>query len=233
MRRRWWRSRRSRAPSSRSASSSAIDLAGATSAKLVVDGAYAGEDDAPPLQFAVDLPPGEHRAVVRAIVDVPDDPDTEARVDSRFTVSADAPTAIAPPAPPATAATINAAGELVVTTPDQLREALATAAPGEVIRLADGEYRFDQRLEASASGTGRRRSRSSGHERPSSAPRTRRATTACTSPATTGGSRASRSPTPPRASSSTGRSARSSTASRCSTSATRACTSDRARATAC
>ena len=130
-----------------------IDLAGATSAKLVVDGTYAGEDDEPPLQFAIDLSAGEHRAVVRAIVDAPDDPDTEARVDSRFTVSADAPTPIEPPSPVSTAATTNAAGELVVTTPDQLREALTTAVAGEVIRLADGEYRFDQRLEASASGT--------------------------------------------------------------------------------
>ena len=65
-------------------------MSGATSAKLVVDGTYAGEDDEPPLQFAIDLSAGEHRAVVRAIVDAPDDPDTEARVDSRFTVSADA-----------------------------------------------------------------------------------------------------------------------------------------------
>ena len=47
-----------------------VDLAGATSAKLVVDGTYAGEDDEPPLQFAIDLSAGEHRAVVRAIVDV-------------------------------------------------------------------------------------------------------------------------------------------------------------------
>ena len=107
-----------------------VDLAGATSAKLVVDGTYAGEDDEPPLQFAIELSAGEHRAVVRAIVDAPDDPDTEARVDSRFTVSADAPTPIAPPSPMSTAATTNAAGELVVTTPDQLREALATAPAG-------------------------------------------------------------------------------------------------------
>ena len=81
----------------------AIDLAGATSAKLVVDGTYAGEDDEPPLQFAIDLSAGEHRAVVRAIVDAPDDPDTEAHVDGRFTVSADAPTPIEPPSPVSTA----------------------------------------------------------------------------------------------------------------------------------
>jgi hypothetical protein len=41
----------------------------------------------------------------------------------------------------------------VVDTPEELATALAQAAPGDVIELADGEYQFKQRLVASASGT--------------------------------------------------------------------------------
>ena len=46
-------------------------------------------------------------------------------------------------------------GELVVDTVDELRAALLLARPGDVIRLADGEYTFKPRLVAAASGTGR------------------------------------------------------------------------------
>src|SRR4051794_37881615 len=44
-------------------------------------------------------------------------------------------------------------GDGVVDTPEELAAVLASAAPGEVIELADGEYQFKQRLVASASGT--------------------------------------------------------------------------------
>jgi hypothetical protein len=44
-------------------------------------------------------------------------------------------------------------GEIVVDDADTLRAALASATPGAVIRLADGEYQFKPRLVASASGT--------------------------------------------------------------------------------
>jgi hypothetical protein len=47
----------------------------------------------------------------------------------------------------------DAAGNVTVSTPDDLRSAVATAHPGEVITLADGAYVFRQRLVASASGT--------------------------------------------------------------------------------
>jgi hypothetical protein len=44
-------------------------------------------------------------------------------------------------------------GDGVVDTPEELAAALATAAPGDVIELADGEYQFKHRLVASAAGT--------------------------------------------------------------------------------
>ena len=46
-----------------------VDIAGASSAKLVVDGEYVGEDVEPPLQFPLSLTTGAHRARVRADVD--------------------------------------------------------------------------------------------------------------------------------------------------------------------
>jgi Right handed beta helix region len=44
-------------------------------------------------------------------------------------------------------------GEVLVNSVDQIRAALASAGPGAVIRVADGEYQFKPRLVASASGT--------------------------------------------------------------------------------
>jgi hypothetical protein len=44
-------------------------------------------------------------------------------------------------------------GEILVDTVDEIRTALASAKPGDVIRIADGEYQFKPRLVASASGT--------------------------------------------------------------------------------
>ena len=56
---------------------------------------------------------------------------------------------------PATTATPGSAapGTIVVHTPDELAAAVADARPGDVIVLADGEYRFDQRLVTAADGT--------------------------------------------------------------------------------
>jgi hypothetical protein len=126
-----------------------VDIDGATSAKLVVDGDYAGEQAGPPVQFVLSLPPGEHRVRARAIVG-----ETEVRVEARFTVEAPAAAASVPSAsdPFATDAAV-ADGELVVDTVDEIRTALSSAAAGDVIRVADGEYLFDERLVASASGT--------------------------------------------------------------------------------
>jgi hypothetical protein len=52
-----------------------------------------------------------------------------------------------------TSAVTQNVGDGVIDTPAELATALAQAAPGDVIGLADGEYQFEQRLVASASGT--------------------------------------------------------------------------------
>jgi len=55
---------------------------------------------------------------------------------------------------PSTAGTLHAvAGEMTVSTVEAIRDAVATAQPGAVIRVADGEYQFKPRLVLSASGT--------------------------------------------------------------------------------
>jgi hypothetical protein len=64
--------------------------------------------------------------------------------------SASSPTS-APPGTEVLPAPVD--GEIVVDDADTLRAALASATPGTVIRLADGEYQFKPRLVASASGT--------------------------------------------------------------------------------
>jgi hypothetical protein len=64
--------------------------------------------------------------------------------------SASSPTS-APPGTAVLPAPVD--GEIVVDDADTLRAALASATPGTVIRLADGEYQFKPRLVASASGT--------------------------------------------------------------------------------
>jgi hypothetical protein len=46
-----------------------------------------------------------------------------------------------------------AAGEINVDEPTELGAAIESARPGDVIRVADGEYRFDERLVAASSGT--------------------------------------------------------------------------------
>ena len=52
-----------------------------------------------------------------------------------------------------TAAGQSVAGEVTVSTVEEIRDAVASAQPGAVIRVADGEYQFKPRLVASASGT--------------------------------------------------------------------------------
>jgi parallel beta helix pectate lyase-like protein len=58
------------------------------------------------------------------------------------------PASTVPPLPPAPSP-----GEIVVSTVDEIRAALGSAQPGDVIRVADGEYTFKPRLVASASGS--------------------------------------------------------------------------------
>ena len=70
----------------------AVDVPDATSAKLVVDGAYVGKVDEPPLTFDVSVTPGPHRLKVRSVVD-----GTETRDEVQFTAAgADSPDASTP-----------------------------------------------------------------------------------------------------------------------------------------
>jgi hypothetical protein len=121
-----------------------VDIDGAATARLVVDGEYVGRDDEPPLRFPLTLTVGEHRLRVRAEV-----AGDERRVEARFTVGTDAAAATVP----AVAVAAAADGELLVDTVERLRAALSTARPGDVIHLADGEYLFERRLVAAASGS--------------------------------------------------------------------------------
>ena len=61
--------------------------------------------------------------------------------------SASAPLPTTPP---------SADGEIHVSDPGALRAAIEAAGPGDVIQVADGEYRFDDRLVAAAIGNGGR-----------------------------------------------------------------------------
>jgi Right handed beta helix region len=127
-----------------------VDEPGATSAKLVTDGAYQGESEEPPLEFAMSLDPGEHRVRVRSEVD-----GETVRTDARFTVVGAAPTTTLPTTPPSVVPTSTAPGGDGTDVDDtaELLAAVEAARPGDVIVLADGEYRFDDRFVLAASGS--------------------------------------------------------------------------------
>jgi hypothetical protein len=130
-----------------------VDVAGATSAKLVVDGEYVGRDDRPPLRFPLEVRPGAHRVRVRTTGAT-----AEGRVEATFTAadrtatSTTTTTSTTAAGRPSTTAPV-ARATVVVDTVEEIRAALATARPGAVIEVADGEYTFRPRLVASASGT--------------------------------------------------------------------------------
>lgn len=141
-----------------------VDNEGAESAKLFLDGGYVTTERGSPPRFEITAPPGEHEASVRVTVN-----GSEVRVDLQFTISsgADAATTstsgsvLAPspaggsaPTPTTSAASASSGGRtLSVDTAEEIRSALATARPGDVITVVDGEYEFKPRLVASASGT--------------------------------------------------------------------------------
>jgi hypothetical protein len=149
-----------------------VDTPGATSAKLVVDGAYVGEDATVPLEFAVSVGAGEHRVRVRSVAD-----DDEQRIDARFTAEGGQgePTPAASGAPPSSSDGTGAAsvarprdlsrpipptGPVTATagTVAELEKALAGAEPGDVIELEPGRYVRDggDRWVAAADGTAER-----------------------------------------------------------------------------
>ena len=73
-----------------------VDVKGATSAKLIVDGVYIGKVDQAPLAFDVRVTPGKHQLRVRSVVD-----GIERRSYAAITASANPPpTAETSPAPP-------------------------------------------------------------------------------------------------------------------------------------
>lgn len=133
-----------------------VDVPGATSAKLVTDGAFAGEVDDAPLRFAMELTPGQHDVRVRAEVD-----DETQRFDATFTVfGTGGPTSTTAPATTSTTGPVPVpttlpgdGGGTVARNPAEISAAIQAAGPGAVILVADGEHRFDDRLVAAASGT--------------------------------------------------------------------------------
>jgi len=129
-----------------------VDVAEATTARLVIDGNYVGRDDTVPLRFVVDVAPGRHELRVRTTGG-----GGEERVEAAFTAGGWAPyttvTTVTSTAPPTTPTPPAAGATIVVDSVEAIRAALETAPPGAVIEVADGEYEFRPRLVASASGT--------------------------------------------------------------------------------
>lgn len=128
-----------------------VDIAGATSATLVIDGAFAAKDRTAPLSFPVTLTAGDHRVRVRATVDG-DETRTDVSVTASPSATAPTPTPSRPRAP-ARPGGRSVDGVWQVDTVDELSAALADARPGDEVNVADGVYLADQRLVASASGT--------------------------------------------------------------------------------
>lgn len=135
---------------------------GAVSAKFVLDGTYLGQDKAAPFMWALTAGAGAHQLTTR----LSDAAGTVTRLRLDFTVSTSAgPGASATPAPVSTTSASPTASPTPSPAPSaggravsarsvtEIRQALATALPGDVITVADGEYTFKPRLVASANGT--------------------------------------------------------------------------------
>ena len=94
----------------------AVDVKGASSAKLIVDGVYIGKIDQAPLAFDVRVTPGKHQLRVRSVVD-----GVERRSYAAFTASADPKPTAAPSLVPPLASRVPAAhvgsGTASATTP--------------------------------------------------------------------------------------------------------------------
>ena len=151
----------------------AVDVQGASSAKLVLDGAFVGEDVQAPLTFLVSVAAGQHKVKVRSMVS-----GSETRTDAGFSASGSTPpttvatsttlpaTTTTKPAGSTTTTTSTSSttttttttapptgGEIRVNSVAAIRTALGSARAGDVIVVADGEYQFKPRLLASASGS--------------------------------------------------------------------------------
>lgn len=131
----------------------AVDIRGATTARLVIDGTYVGKDDATPLRFDVSVAPGAHELKVRTTGGAGGQQRVEASFRAATTRTSSAATAAPTTTTTSGPARTSAPGATVVDTVDEIRAALAAARPGDVIDVAAGEYQFRPRLVASASGT--------------------------------------------------------------------------------
>lgn len=137
-----------------------------SSVKFLLDGGYLGSDKTPPYTWRLQAPVGRHELKVR----ITTSSGTQLRTEAVFSLvagattstpsapAAPAPTSPAPPPAPAPdpaapAPPTSVPGALTVSSVAGLRSALASAKPGAVITLADGEYVFRPRLVASSSGT--------------------------------------------------------------------------------
>ena len=128
-----------------------VGVPGAASVQFLLDGTYLRTDRTAPFSWTVSGSDGKHQLQVR----VSDASGVETGLEATFTIDGGG----SPPAPAAahaalpSAALAAASASTAVSTPEELREALASAGPGSVIELADGTYRSERRLVASANGT--------------------------------------------------------------------------------
>ena len=105
---------------------------GTRQVKWVLDGSYVGSDTTAPFTTALSVGSGAHRLRARAY----DAAGTEVRVEVPFTVGATtAPVPAPTPTPTSTGGTT-----VTVTSSTGLAAALASAAPGTHVELADGRY---------------------------------------------------------------------------------------------
>ena len=109
-----------------------VDIIEATSAKLIIDGEYVGQDVAPPLRFDVTVAPGIHKVKVRSMIG-----DSETRIEATFTAVGVSSTTAAPQAAslsvPPTTVTPNSTTTVLTTTtviaPTPTSAPPTTAAP--------------------------------------------------------------------------------------------------------
>ncbi|PPK91972.1 chondroitinase B-like protein [Kineococcus xinjiangensis] len=131
---------------------------GAVRVKFYLDGDYRAVDVTAPFQWKLSAPAGSHVLRIRSYDAQRNSTTTEVRFTVGSTAIAPAPTPTPTPTPtpvaPAPApAPVDGASSRTVRTVEEIRNAVATAKPGDVITVADGEYTIRPRLVVSANGT--------------------------------------------------------------------------------
>jgi len=125
-----------------------VGVSGAVSVQFLLDGTYLDTDTTAPFTWTVSGSDGEHELRAHAR----DASGVETLLEAAFRID-DAGSGLLPPAVPIPPVPAAPGSTVSVATPEQLRDALASAGPGSVIQLADGTYRSERRLVASANGT--------------------------------------------------------------------------------